>query len=110
MKFPQAATRVTALGSGVLVGLGLPGAEAAAQMLGLSSSAQQLVFFGSLVLFFFVPFLLFVVGVPHLASGPKDILTRGYWGSLGGVAFRSAVWLVGAGLGFAILAAVRPLN
>ena len=101
------ATKLTALLSGVALGLGLPAIEATAKGLELPATAQQAVFLLGLLLLFFAPVLLFVVGAAHLSIRSRDMARAIYWSSLGQVAMRALVWLVGCGIGFAVLAAAR---
>ena len=85
----------------------MPSIEIVGELLGLSPEIKNVVFMISLVLLFFGSVLLFVVGAPYLAFGFKDLIRTPYWQSLGQVAIRSLLWLVGCGLGFAVLAAFR---
>ena len=85
----------------------MPSIEIVGELLGLSPEIKNVVFMISLVLLFFGSVLLFVVGAPYLAFGFKDLIRTPYWQSLGQVAIRSLFWLVGCGLGFAVLAAFR---
>ena len=62
-----------------------------------------------LVFLFFGPVLIFVVGTAHLSIKSSAMLKHIYWASLGQVALRSVFWLLGGGLGFALLAATRGL-
>ena len=88
----------------------MPTVEAVGQSVGLSQNAQNLAFVFALIFLFFVPVLVFVVGREHLSIKSREMLKHSYWGSLGQVAFRSVFWLVGGGLGFALLAAVHGLS
>ena len=110
MKPPLHASKVSALLSGVALGVGMPTMEALGHSVGLSQPAQNLAFVFGLVLLFFGPVLMFVVGTEHLSIKSREMLKHGYWASLGHVALRSVFWLVGGGLGFALLAAVHGLS
>ena len=107
MKTPRAPTRVTALASGLLLGIVLPVQEFAGKALGLSPETQNLMFIATLVFAFLGPVLLFVIGVQYLAFGWKDLATTPYWSSLAQAGVRSLFWLLGCGLGFALLAIVH---
>ena len=109
MKQPIQASKASALLSGMALGLGMPTIEAAGQVLGLSQAPQNIAFVFGLVTLFFGPVLMFVVGSEHLSIKSGEMHKRVYWASLGQVALRTLFWLVGCGLGFALLAAVRGL-
>ena len=85
----------------------MPSIDVVGELLGLTPEVKNLVFMISLVVLFFGSVLLFVVGAPYLAFGFKDLMRTSYWQSFGQVAVRSLLWLVGCGLGFAVLAAFR---
>ena len=107
MKPPLQATKLTALLSGVVLGFGLPALEAVGKALELPATTQHGVFLLGVFVLFFGPVLLFVVGTSHLSMQSRETDRSNYWSSLGQVAIRSLVWLVGCGLGFAVLAALR---
>ena len=109
MNPPFQASKISALLSGLALGVGMPTIEAVGQALGLSPGPQNLAFVFGLVLLFFCPVLMFVVGTAHLGIKSREMLKGVYWASLGQVGLRSILWLVGCGLGFALLAAVRGL-
>lgn len=87
----------------------MPAIEAVAQLAGLSQSAQNLTFVFGLVFLFFVPVLLFVAGSEHLSIKSREMIKVGYWMSLGQVAIRCLIWLVGAGVGFGLFDIVRVI-
>lgn len=110
MKPRLQASRVSALLSGLAVGMGMPILDAVCHSLGLSHSAHRLVFVFGLVFLFFAPVLLFVAGTEHLSMKSREMAKLDYWRSLGKVAIRSVFWLIGGGLGFGLLSAVRGLS
>jgi hypothetical protein len=107
MKPLIAPTRITALISGLVLGFIMPLQKALASALALSPQARSLLVVVVLALVFFVPVILFVVGTQHLSLVTMDIGTKPYWASLGQVAVRGLVWLIGSGMAFALLSALR---
>jgi len=107
MKQPLQATKISAVLSGVAVSVGMPSIENLSQFLELGPSTQNLVFMFGLVIFFFGPVLMFVVGTAHLSIKSREMIKSVYWASLRQVALRSVFWLVGCGLGSAVLSALH---
>lgn len=107
MKLLPSATRLSATGSGLVVGLGMPALQAWQSATGVVDESVQFQFVVALTLLFFVPVILFVVGLEYFAYGFKDMLCRPYWLTLKEITLRGICWLCGAGLAFAVLAAAR---
>jgi hypothetical protein len=73
----------------------------------MPSHSKELILILALAFLFFLPVLLFVVGLDHLGFGTKAMLSRAYWHSMREVAMRGICWLAGAGLAFAFLAMLK---
>jgi hypothetical protein len=99
------ATRLSALISGVVLGIGMPVVVALGKLLQATQQVQSLVFLLGLVALFFAPFLVFVVGETHLTLRSNKTSKTLYWSSLTQVGLRSLAWLLGCGLGFGLLTA-----
>lgn len=67
------------------------------------SSGRNAAFILGVLVFLFVPVLLFVAGPSYLKTGWKDVLSSRYWRELRAVAIRGLWWLLGGAVGFAIL-------
>lgn len=106
----RGSTKISALLSGLALGIGMPAIEALGVALGLSQGSQNLAFLFGLVFLFFGPVLAFVVGEAHLGIKSRAMLKGVYWASPGQFGLHSILWIVGCGLGFAWLAAVRGLS
>jgi hypothetical protein len=62
-----------------------------------------------IVLLFFAPVLLYVVGVPHLSTRWTPARRSAYWSSLRQVGLRALIWVFGCGVGVAAVDALRGL-
>ena len=109
MKPTLRASKVSALLSGLVLGLGMPAITAIGKALSLSAGAQNIAFIFGTIFLFFGPVILFVAGTEHLTIKSRDMLKHEYWSSLRHVAVRSIFWFVGGGLGFALLSAANSL-
>src|SRR5258708_24297358 len=84
------ATRLTATFAGLWTGLGAGLFEAWTKYYSLDASTHQIAFFIMLVPFFFVPGLLFVVGLPNVARASAS--------NIGQMALRMVCLLLGASI------------
>ena len=107
MKAPPSPSKVTALASGVLVGLVMPLQETLTKAFDASAQVQNIVFLFALTATFFGPVVLFVIGTRALSFGWRDLVARAYWAELRQITIRAIHWLIGVGVGFGILAALR---
>jgi hypothetical protein len=105
MKSPFSPTKATALTSGLLLGIAIPVLEFLLKSLGTSAQARNFIFLIFLCIFFVGPVLLFVVGTQYFRFGWRELVGKLYWSELWQVSIRALHWLIGAGLGFAILSA-----
>ncbi len=101
------ATRLSALISGVVLGIGMPAIVGLGKLFQATQQIQSVIFLLGLVVLFFAPFLVFVVGETHLTLRTNEISKKVYRASLVQVGLRSLAWLLGCGLGFGLLTVVR---
>ncbi len=107
MKQPVVPTKATALASGVFLGFAMPMQEALTKSIGASAQVQQVIFLFALVVCFFWPALVFVVGTQCFSFGWRDLGAKSYWAELGHISVRALCWLLGAGTAFATLVALN---
>jgi hypothetical protein len=88
----------------------MPALETWQSAQGAAGSSAQLQFAIALVVLFFIPVLLFVVGTEHFGRSFKDVLRRPYWLSFKEVVVRGICWVCGGGLAFAVLAAASAFG
>ena len=62
----------------------------------LQTQNQNLIFLAVSVVFFFIPIVLFVVGLSYFRFGMRDVATKSYWAELGAVGLRLLCWFFGA--------------
>jgi hypothetical protein len=74
-----------------------------ARSFGGSAQVQNIVFLVALVVCFFGPVLLFVIGTRYISFGWRDLGAKSYWSELWQVTIRALHWLIGAGVSFAVL-------
>lgn len=110
MNSPSRASKISALLSGLAFGVGMPAIESIGLWLGLSQGSKGVASLFGLVFLFLGPVLMFVVGTAHLGINSQEVPKAVYWSSLRQVALRFVAWLVGCGLGFTVLSAVRGLS
>ena len=101
------ATRLSALISGIVLGIGMPAIVALGKVLQATQQIQSVIFLLGLVVLFLAPVLLFVVGETHLTLRTNETSKKIYWSSLAQVGLRSLAWLLGCGVGFGLLTGVR---
>jgi lysylphosphatidylglycerol synthetase-like protein (DUF2156 family) len=85
----------------------MPAVVALGKLLQATQQIQSVIFILGLVVLFFAPFLMFVVGETHLTLRSNETSKKVYWSSLAQVGLRSLAWLLGCGVGFALFTTVR---
>ncbi len=110
MKPSIVATRLSALISGLALGIGMPAIMALGKALQAAQQIQSVSFVLGLVVLFFAPFLVFVVGETHLTLRTNEISKEVFWSSLAQVGLRSLAWLLGCGVGFGLFTAVGNVS
>ena len=91
-----AATRFSAFLTGVWTALGMSAFEAWEQAQSQATSMHSLLFFTALVVFLFIPVVLFVIGPQYFRFAMAEFLTKEYWIAFKDSGVRGLWWFFGA--------------